>query len=155
MSAREGVSAALPPAPVLAVLNPLMRLVLRTPAGRAVPGIALLEFRGRRTGRRYRVPVGLHEVDGTSFVVTPARWRANFAGGEPAELRNRGRASAVVGTLVREPDTVAALIRRVIADGTDPSMIGLRMPADHVISADDVAALDRCAIRFDGAPGRP
>ena len=154
MSSPDGVSAALPPAPVLAVLNPLMRLVLRTPAGRAVPGLALLEFRGRRTGRRYRVPVGLHEVDGVSFVVTPARWRANFAGGAPAELRNRGRATPVVGTLVRDPDAVAALIRRVIADGTDPRLIGLRMAADHVIVADDVAALDRCAIRFaDSRPG--
>ena len=152
--APQDVSPALPPARVLAVLNPVMRVLLRTPAGRFVPGLALLEFRGRRTGRWYRVPVGLHEVDGISYVVTPARWRANFVGGEPAELRNRGRVRPVVGTLVRDPDAVAALIRRIIADGTRPAMIGIRMPAGHEVVAEDVAAIDRCAISFGADPHR-
>ena len=155
MTAVSAVSAALPPAPVLAVLNPVMRLLLRTPAGRVAPGLALLEFSGRRTGRRFRVPVGLHEVDGVRYVVTPSPWRANFTAGGSAVLRHRGHARAVTGTLVSDPQAVAGLIRRILADGTPPIRLGLRIEPGHEVVAEDVRALDRQAIRLEDVPPRP
>ena len=151
MSSGSDVSPALPPAAVLRVLNPMMRLLLRSPAGRAVPGLALLEFRGRRTGHHFRVPVGLHAVDGVAYVLTPSSWRANFSGGGPAVLRHRGRARSVVGTLIPDPETVAVLFRAILAEGTRPGLVGLRMEPSHELVAADVQALDRCAIRFADA----
>jgi hypothetical protein len=49
-----------PPAMLVRLLNPVARVVLRTPFGRIVKPVALLQFTGRRSGRRYVIPVGLH-----------------------------------------------------------------------------------------------
>jgi len=62
-----------PPLAVIRLLNPIMRFVLRTPLGRVVRPFALLEFSGRRSGRRYRVPVGWHEFNGEPVVLTRLR----------------------------------------------------------------------------------
>jgi hypothetical protein len=145
----SGVSAALPPSPVLWFLNPAMRLVLRTPIGRGINAFGLLEFSGRRTGARYRIPVGLHHVDGAAYVVTPSRWRANFSEAATATLWHEGRARTVRGTLVRDPGEVADLVRHILAAGTPPRMIGLRLDGEHRLDADDVRRLDRAAIRLD------
>src|SRR3954447_24411662 len=96
-----------PPKAVLAVMNPLMRALLASPLGRAIPPFGLLRFRGRRSGRRYAIVVGVHETDGRTLVVTPAQWRLNFSGGAPAELRHRGKTLRRTGTLVADPNAVA------------------------------------------------
>ncbi len=63
-----------PPGIVVRVLNPLMRALLGSRAGRRMKNVALIEFNGRRSGRQYRIPVGWHSAAGTAFVVTPASW---------------------------------------------------------------------------------
>ncbi len=62
-----------PPLILVRVMNPIMRVVLRTVLGRLVRPFALLEFTGRRSGRRFLVPVGWHEIDSGHFAFTPAR----------------------------------------------------------------------------------
>jgi hypothetical protein len=111
-------------------------------------GLALLQFEGRRTGRAIRVVVGVHDVDGTMCVFTPARWRANFAGGHPVDVTHLGRTSARTGTLVTDPAVVAAAIAGVLAAGTNPRVLALRVPTNHVLDADDVRVLHRAMIRL-------
>jgi hypothetical protein len=41
--------------------NAFMRPLLRSGLGRRIDDLALLSFTGRKTGRRYTVPVGYHE----------------------------------------------------------------------------------------------
>lgn len=144
------VTDARPPRALLALLNPVLRLLLRTSAGRIVTPVALLEFRGRRSGRRYRVPVGWHAVGDEPVVFTPARWRVNFRDGCETRVTHRGRGSSAIGTLVTDPDAVAAALREVLAAGVPPRMLGFRMPVGHVIDVDDVRALDKAMIRFTG-----
>jgi hypothetical protein len=104
-----------------------MRLVLRSPAGRLLPGLALLEFEGRRTGRRYRVPVGWHTLGSSAVVLTPAPWRHNFAGGAPVTVHRAGSVRALRGTL--EPDTSAGAkaLARLLAEGERPGNLGLHI----------------------------
>jgi hypothetical protein len=137
-----------PPTTVIRVLNPVMRTILRTPLGRLVRPFALLEFTGRRSGRRYLVPAGWHEVDGLAIVLSPAPWRANFAGGLPVTVHRRGRALAMTGTLVSDPSVVAVTLRSLLDRGAAPRELGLKMPPGHQVTAADVVAVDRAVIEL-------
>ena len=90
-----------PPGVVVRVTNLIVRPLLRTPAAKLIKPLALLEFHGRRSGQRRRVVVAWHVIDDVGFVITPARWRANFVGGHPTTVYHRGSSMTLVGTLVR------------------------------------------------------
>jgi hypothetical protein len=144
---RPGVEDARPER-LVRVLNPVLKPVLASPLGRLVGTFALLEFRGRRSGRAFRVPVGLHEVEGTLVVATEAGWRRNFDGGASAIVRHRGRTRAMVGTLVTDPEVVARGLNAILAGGVKPSTLGLQVPDGHVLTADDVRAVRRVLIEL-------
>lgn len=146
------VSDARPPRALLRVLNPALRALLRTPASRAIPSLALLEFAGRRTGRHLSVVVGWHTLDSTPVVFTPAPWRANFAGGAEATVLWRGRHEQHVGALEVDPAVVADAIDAIIRSGTSPRALGLRVPAGHTITAEDVVGTGRAMVRFQPGP---
>lgn len=136
------------PAPIVAVSSAVLRPLLASPLGRLVPKLARLDFEGRRTGKHYRVVSGWYVAGGTETVFTPAGWRANFAGGRDAEVWQGGRRRALHGRLVTDPAAVADLLTDVLASGTKPGSVGLRMPAGHRLTAEDVAHHDRAAIVF-------
>jgi len=133
---------------VLAVMNPIMRALLGTPLGRAIPGMGVLRFHGRRTGRAYAIVVGLHQADGKTFVLTPAKWRMNFSGGAPAELRHRGKTVRQIGTLIKDPATVASAVQQLIDQGTRDRMIGMRVPRGHRVTPEDVVATGRAMVEL-------
>ncbi len=137
------------PDPVVRLLNPVMRLALRSPLGWGLGALAELEFDGRRSGRRRRIVVGWHEHDGAALVFSPASWRSNFAGGREVTVWHRGRARPWFGTLVADRAAVAALINEVLATGASAGSMGLRIAPGHELGPADVAAVDRAAIRFD------
>ena len=145
------IADARPPDAVLRVVNPVLRALLRTPVSRAIKGLALLRFDGRRSGRRFSVVVGWHVIDDAPVVLTPASWRANFADGAPATVRRRGRDEELVGTLETDPTAVAAAINALLGAGTSAQAIGLKLPAGHVFSESDVVATGRAMIRFSPA----
>ena len=130
------------------VLNPILSCILRTPAAGLVKPLALLEFSGRRSGRRYQVLVGWHEHDGVARVFSPADWRLNFAQPAPAVVRYNGRRRTVRGTLVRDAQAVAEALDAVISRGVSPRMLGLDMAPGHHITAADAVATRRAMIEF-------
>ena len=71
--------------------NVFVRPLLRSRAGRGMHELALLSFSGRRSGKRYDVPVAYHELDGEGIVLTRSRWRVNFRGGADIEVTQEGR----------------------------------------------------------------
>jgi hypothetical protein len=133
---------------LVALLNPVMRVVLRTRLGRVVRPFALLEFDGRRTARHYRIPVGWHEVDSGHVVCTPAPWRVNFRNGIPVSVTFRGRRQKFTGTLVDDPDAVAAALRHLTEQHGSLRPVGVDIPRGHRITGDDVRAVGRALIRF-------
>lgn len=147
---RPGAAArdARPPLTLVHLLNPVMRIVLRTPLGRLVRPFALLEFDGRRSGRHHRIPVGWHEVDSGHVVCTPARWRVNFRDGIPVTVRFRGRREELTGTLDDDPEQVAATLRSLASRRGSLRPVGIDVPRGQHITAADVLALDRALIRF-------
>jgi deazaflavin-dependent oxidoreductase (nitroreductase family) len=78
-------------------LNPLFSWVLRSPVLHWIfsPGVLLLTVTGRRSGRRYTIPVG-YQRDGDLIVIlvseAPAKqWWRNFREPAPVEMLLRGR----------------------------------------------------------------
>ena len=91
--------------------NSWMRWALETPGVERLvgKGVALLGFEGRRTGRRYRIPVS-YQRDGDTVTIVTKRvrtWWRNFEDPIVVELRLAGRVYS--GKAEIESDEEAAL----------------------------------------------
>jgi hypothetical protein len=90
--------------------NHLVRTVLRTPLLGRVAGrrLVTLYLVGRKTGRRYTIPVAYTNDDGTVLFGTPFRWGRNLRTGTPVEIRLRGkRVTAAVEVIADEAGVIA------------------------------------------------
>ena len=104
-----------PPAAVMRVSNPVMRGLLRSPAGGPLrKQFMVLRFFGRKTGRRYDIPVVAHRLDGELYALTDAPWRNNFRGGTDVEVTLDGHVTRMRGQLLDDPAAVAPLYARAI-----------------------------------------
>jgi hypothetical protein len=137
-----------PPLVLVRVLNPVMRTVLRTPFGRLVRPLALLEVTGRHSGRRYRVPVGWHDIEGGPAVFTPAPWRVNLRDGAPVTVWHGGRRQRCTAVLDADPASVAAALQSLLDRRGSLRSVGIDLPPGQRVTAADVEALDRAVIRL-------
>lgn len=138
-----------PPAQFVKVVNPVVRRVLTSPLGtRLPPALAVLDFTGRKSGRRLLVPVGVHEVATGRVVFTEAAWARNFTGGREVTVqrgrdRRRGR-----GVLVEEPHAVAdALADAVQRYGA--RNLAMQATPGREITHDDLVRLGRSMVRLE------
>lgn len=127
------VEGAEPPEALARVVNPVIKVLLRSPLHRPFSRhLMLLAFRGRKTGKTYEVVVGRHELDGALLVptgTTGRRWRLNFRGGTSVEVTLEGRRQRGWGELVEEPDEVAR-VHQLLLDRVGPKnarRLGLRV----------------------------
>jgi hypothetical protein len=132
--------------------NVVMRPLIRSRLGAHMHDLAVISFTGRKTGRRYAVPVGYQEMDGQGLILTAAGWKANMRGGADVEVVHDGLTQQMCADLIEDPDEVAdvydALLQRV---GREKAMrVGLRI-ADRMPTHDELArAVDgkRAVIRL-------
>ena len=109
------VSRRIPPQRLVTLFNPVVRGLVGSPLHGVVDGALLvLHVVGRRTGRRYDIPVGYVDLDGRFVVVTQHAWRANLRGGADVDVTWQGRRRQMHADLVEEPGAVAAVLRDVI-----------------------------------------
>jgi deazaflavin-dependent oxidoreductase (nitroreductase family) len=73
--------------------NRLVQGLLRTPLLCRVVGSRLvtLYIVGRKSGRRYTVPVAYTRHDGILFIGTPFAWGRNLRTGKPVDIRLKGQ----------------------------------------------------------------
>lgn len=138
-----------PPPAVLRMVNPVVRRLLVSSLGsRMPPAMAVLEFVGRRSGKLFAIPVGVHDVDRDGSVVfTEAPWRRNFEGGRVLTLRRGSNQRRGIGVLVEDPEIVAdALVAAVAKVGVR----GLAMKAapGHQVVREDLLRLGRNMLRI-------
>jgi hypothetical protein len=104
-----------PPLLLIRLGNPWVRLVLRSPLhGLLDSSVLLLHVTGRKTGRRYNIPVNYEDIDGRLTVVTVARWRLNLRGGADIEVTWRGGRWRMHALLDEDPASVAVTYRTMI-----------------------------------------
>lgn len=107
------VTVAHPPALMLRAVNPILRLVLRTPiAGPARRQLMVVTVRGRKTGRQYAIPLTAHRIDNDLYALTEAAWKHNFRDGATAEVLHDGHTTTMRGQLIDDPAVAADLFRR-------------------------------------------
>jgi hypothetical protein len=103
-----------PPEGVLRAVNPVLKFLLRTPlAGPARKQLMVLNFKGRKSGKPYSIPVSAHHIDNTLYALGGATWTKNFRNGANAEVLHDGKTTAMHGDLVEDPAIVAELSHRV------------------------------------------
>ena len=90
--------------------NRIMRGVLRTPGLSRLAGRRLLMIYvvGRKTGRRYVVPVAYVQAGERLMVGTPFGWAKNLRTGEPVDIRLRGKRRTADVEVVRDEAGVTA-----------------------------------------------
>lgn len=94
--------------------NVFMRAILRTRFGERMQGLSILTVTGRRTGKRYEVPVSVVALDGSPIVLTAARWRVNLRGGADVEVRAGRVTRHLHATLVEDPERVADVYEQML-----------------------------------------
>jgi deazaflavin-dependent oxidoreductase (nitroreductase family) len=93
------------------LVNHIIRGLLRTPLVSRLPGRRLMTVYvvGRKSGRRYTVPVAYTRHEGDLLVGTPFGWGRNLRTGEPVAIRLKGRRRlADVRVLTEEQDVAGA-----------------------------------------------
>jgi hypothetical protein len=102
-----------PPEALLRAVNPVMRFLLGTPlAGSVRKQMMVMSFTGRKSGRRYSIPVSAHVIDDELYALTSAPWKNNFRDGAAAEVLLDGKRTPMRGELITDPATVADLSHR-------------------------------------------
>jgi hypothetical protein len=145
-----------PPPALMRTVNPLVRRVLTTRLfAERIGRIALVELRGRRTGRLLRIPLALHDIEGVPTAFTSRRWRLNFTGGAEVRVIRRGQPHRGTGVLVAaDPGQVGAALRRALDNGASPFDLGLKIEGRHhpSIAELDAAGLSMIQFHFSGSP---
>jgi deazaflavin-dependent oxidoreductase (nitroreductase family) len=102
---------------VLHAINPFVAAILRSPLhGLLSKQMMLLTYTGRKTGKRYTIPVG-YARDGETLVVFSSRpWRRNLRGGASVEVRLQRRRYTGTAIPIEDPEEVAAEVERTIAE---------------------------------------
>src|SRR5258708_39812595 len=107
------VELAHPPAAMLGVSTPVVRLLLRSPVGGPMrKQFMVLRFTGRKTGRRYDIPVVAHRLGGELYSLTDARWRHNFRDGADVEVTLDGQVTRMRGQLIEDPAAAGPMYGR-------------------------------------------
>jgi deazaflavin-dependent oxidoreductase (nitroreductase family) len=93
------------------VANRIVGTLLRTPGISSGMGkrLVIINVTGRKTGKRYSVPVAYTRHEGSLLVGTPFAWARNMRAGEPVEVILQGqRRQADVQVISDEDGVVAA-----------------------------------------------
>jgi hypothetical protein len=102
-----------PPDALLRLVNPLMKLLLRTPfAGPARNQLMVVDFTGRKSGRHYSIPLSAHLIDDILYAMTGATWKNNFRDGAAAQVLHDGKTTTMRGELITDKALITDLFSR-------------------------------------------
>ena len=97
--------------PMQKALNVFMRAALSTPGMAEGLGqkLILLYVFGRKSGKRYAIPIAYMEHDGKVLIGTQFGWIRNLRTGDPIQVRYKGRLRSADVEVVQDPERVAEL----------------------------------------------
>ncbi|HUN37778.1 MAG TPA: hypothetical protein VMU95_37775 [Trebonia sp.] len=92
------------------VANRIVNTLLRTPgiSGAIGKRLVIINVTGRKTGRRYSVPVAYTRHEGSLLVGTQFAWARNMRTGEPVEVIMLGRRRQASVQVISDEDGVVA-----------------------------------------------
>jgi hypothetical protein len=104
--------------PAQTVVNWVIRGVLRTPLLCRLAGSRLITIYlvGRKSGKRYTIPVAYTRDNEHLLVGTPFRWGRNLRTGEPVQIRVKGKLSLVEVEVIGDEAAVVDHYARMSRD---------------------------------------
>jgi deazaflavin-dependent oxidoreductase (nitroreductase family) len=75
---------------------------------------AIIEFKGRKSGKTYRTPIAYVRKGDRVLLSTDSPWHRNLAGGAPVRMVLRGRTVAGTARTVTDADEAAAILRTLV-----------------------------------------
>jgi len=126
---------------VQGLVNRIMRGMLRTPLLSSLAGrrLVTLYIAGRKSGRRYTIPVAYTSDKGDLLVGTPFGWGRNLRTGEPVEIRLKGRLrQADVRVYTTEQDVAGAYAVMCRDNHAFAKFNKVELDADGTPSPDDL-----------------
>lgn len=124
-----------PPRWLMKVVNPIVRWRL----GRRVKGemsrkLMVLHVTGRKSGRRYRIPVSRQMVGGRLCTFTDGSWRHNLRGGAALQVTIDAKTKPARVELEEDPGRIARVfLDRIETDGVREAQrtLGIRVRVDR------------------------
>jgi deazaflavin-dependent oxidoreductase (nitroreductase family) len=108
------ISRRIPPQRLINMINPLVRRILASPLHGALDkSLLILHVTGRRTGRRYDIPVGYVNLGQQLVVITQHTWRANLRGQDHVEVTYRGHRQPMAARLDEDEQATASILHRI------------------------------------------
>ncbi|MEV7629784.1 hypothetical protein [Actinoplanes sp. NPDC089786] len=139
------IELARPPVAITRMLSPVVLAMLRSPfGGPARRSMMALRFTGRKSGRRFDIPVSAHHSNGTLLALTAATWRVNFRGGHDVEVTYDGRTTPMRGELVEAIPVVADFYQQQIQKigiKQAPRQLALKINVPRMPTAEELAEI--------------
>lgn len=133
-----------PPRAVLRLVNPVLRMLLRSRLHQPLSKqFVLLTVTGRKTGRSYVIPVGRHESDGELLVCASGEWRHNLRGGARVRVTIDGHEHSGYAQYEEDPDTVAQAYRTLLErlGRGKARQLGLKLNVDRVPTLEELKSV--------------
>jgi hypothetical protein len=109
------IASRVPSRRVLRTINPFVSLILRSPLHRLLSGqVLLLSFTGRKTWKRYTVPVGYTREGETLTLFSSRSWYKNLPG-RSVTVRLEGRSLKGRAEVIEEHAAVLETTERLVA----------------------------------------
>lgn len=145
------------PEPLFVVINPIIRMVLRSPLHGLLSGsLMLITFTGRKTGRQFTTPVRYVRVDGAIRCFTSAtnQWWRNLRGGAPVTLRIAGRDGAYLARAIYDdPLWIRAALQDYLAlYPGDATYHDIRLNRDRSLVQSDLERASHEAVVVEARP---
>lgn len=147
------------PEPLFAIINPVMRALLRSPLhGIVSDSLMLITFTGRKSGRTFTTPVRYVECDGVirCFTSREIPWWRNLRGGADVTLTVQGRQAQYHASVIEgDPEqTRKWLVHYLSRFPQDAAYHDIRLQPDKSLVAEDLVAACNDAIVVEARPIR-
>lgn len=110
------IESSVPSTRVLRTINPFVSTILRSPLHRVLSSqVLLLTFTGRKTGKRYTIPVGYTPEGDTLTLFSSKSWYKNLRGGSPVVVHLKGSRRTGLAEVIEDRGAKLEAAERLIA----------------------------------------
>ena len=145
------------PEPLFAIINPMMRMLLKSPLHSFWSGsLMLITFTGRNSGHQFTTPVR-YVRDGDvirCFTSAKNQWWRNLRGGADVVLRTAGREAPYHAVAIEnDPDKTRQCLREYLGRyPQDAAYHEIRLNKDKSLVVEDLEAAVQSAIVIEATP---
>jgi hypothetical protein len=145
------------PEPLFAIINPVMRFLLRSPAhGLLSDSLMLITFTGRKSGKQFTTPVRYMQTGDTvrCFTAAENQWWRNLRSGSRVSLLIKGQLSDYQAQAIFDnpADIRKKLVSYLELFPQDAAYHDIRLNKDKSLNEQDLEQAARAAVVVESVP---